>query len=495
MFPELSRLVNPQSVAVIGASPNPAKGPGRIAPLLLDGNFDGELYLVNPKYAEIDGRYCYNSIADVPSGIDVAVVMIPADGVLEAARSAASNDVRFLVVMSSGFSEFGHDGHSIQEELGKLADESGIRIYGPNCPGYLVMSERRAISFSPKLAMNLWQQNARVALISQGGAMGRAVIDAMESHGSPGLNYWFSTGNEADLLASDFLGWLADQPNTDAILMVLESFRDGRRFMEAAARARDNGKQVIVLKVGRSDAGRQATATHTAALAGPDAIINAAITQSGVTRVDDIDELVDLARIIDSYGIRRAQNIGVCSLSGGSVAHLADLCGVQGLSVNSPTQGTIDQMRSILPPLAAVGNPVDFTTGIFEKPEMVEEALKAFIDDELIDAIVMPFPYQLGKINHIMADKLVEVAKHSDKPIITVGISESMLEDPAADTVRQAKIPYILSSTKAVLALKRYASINSAGKSGNWKPQGSTRESTSTLAGTGTLSKPLPRLC
>src|SRR5699024_6822511 len=124
--------------------------------------------------------------------------------------------------------------------------------------------------------MSTWQSDAAIALVTQGGAMGRAVIDAMETHGSPGLNYWFSTGNEADLDAADFLGWLADEPNTNAIVMILEGFRDGRKFLEAAVRARDNGKQVIVLKVGRSAAGQQATATHTAALTGPDTVVDAA---------------------------------------------------------------------------------------------------------------------------------------------------------------------------------------------------------------------------
>lgn len=487
-FPDLTPLVNPRSVAVIGASTNREKGPGRIAQHLLAGGFDGHLYLVNPRYDEIDGRTCYQSVADLPGPVDLAVVMIPAGAVVAEARAAASIGTRFMVIMSSGFGEMGDEGRRAQDELKAIAVESGMRIYGPNCPGYLVMSERRAISFSPRLDMDSWQPGGRTALVTQGGAMGRAVIDAMECHGSPGLNYWFSTGNEADLQAADFLGWLADDDTTDTVLMVLESFRDGRRFMEAAARARDLGKQVVVLKVGRSEAGKVATATHTAALAGADAVVDAALRQCGVVRVDDIDELVDLTRILERYGVREVANVGVCSLSGGSAAHVADLLGVNGLGVQPPTDETVQTLTELLPALAAVGNPVDLTTEIFRSPELVEEALEVFIADERIDALVMPFPYQLGRINHVMAEKLAEVSRRSDKPIVAVGISESMVEDPAADTLRKARVPYIPSATKAVLALERYAGVAGVRDASAWRPPPPGSD-TPPLTGTGELSE------
>lgn len=471
-FPDLAPLVDPRSVAIVGASPNPDKGPGRIAKHLLAGNFDGELYLVNPKYHEIEGRPCYASMSEVPVPVDLAVIMIPADSVLKQAREAAAQGTKFLIIMSSGFSESGGDGRDAEQTLASLAHESGMRIYGPNCPGFLAMSLRRAVSFSPRLAMEDWRSDGRTALVTQGGAMGRAVIDAMETHGSPGLNYWFSTGNEADLGAADFLGWLADDPATDTIAMVLESFRDGRRFMDAVVRARQNGKQVIVLKVGRSEAGRQATATHTAALAGSDDVVSAALRQCGATRVNDIDELVDLARILDRYGVRKVTNVGVCSLSGGSAALLADLCGVHGLGVEAPSAATVQKMAALLPPLAAVGNPVDLTTGIFATPELVGEALETFIADDRIDAILMPFPYQLGPINHIMAEKLADVSRRWNKPIVGVAISEAMMEDPAADTLRAAGVPYIPAATKAVLALERYAALSTAKDTASWQSPG-----------------------
>ena len=487
-FPDFTPLVNPRSVAIVGASPNHAKGPGRIAQHLLEGNFDGDLYLVNPKYDEIDGYTCYPSMADLPKPVDVAVVMIPADAVIAETRAAAAAGTKFTVIMSSGFGEMGEAGMAAQQELKAIACESGMRIYGPNCPGLLVMNERRAISFSPRLDMDSWQPHGRTALVTQGGAMGRAVIDAMEAHGSPGLNYWFSTGNEADLQAADFLGWLAEDPATDTVLMVLESFRDGRRFMEAASRARENGTQVVVLKVGRSAAGRQATQTHTAALTGADAVVDAALSQCGVTRVEDIDEIVDLARILERYGVQHVTNVGVCSLSGGSAAHVADLCGTHGFTVEPPTLATVEKMRDLLPPLAAVGNPVDLTTGIFSTPELVGEALEVFIADNQIDAVVMPFPYQLGPINHVMAEKLAEVSLRSNKPIIAVGISESMFEDPAAEILRKARVPYIPSATKAVLALERYSAIGSAREPESWHDTAPS-ERISPLLGVGALSE------
>lgn len=487
-FPDLAPLVAPRSVAVVGASPDHTKGPGRIAQHLLSGDFDGELYLVNPKYDEIGGRRCYRSISDLPAAVDLVVVMIPAAAVVQEVRAAAALGCRFAVIMSSGFGEMGEDGFAAQREIAEIAAESGMRIYGPNCPGYLVMSKRRAISFSPRLDMDSWLPDGRTALITQGGAMGRAVIDAMESHGSPGLNYWFSTGNEADLQAADFLGWLADDDETDNVLLVLESFRDGRRFMDAAQRASANGKTVVVLKVGRSAAGLQATTTHTAALTGADVVADAALRQCGVTRVYDIDELVDLGRLLDRYGVREIGNVGVVSLSGGSAAHVADLCGVSGLGVEPLSEGATQRLRELLPPLAALANPIDLTTEIFRSPELVGEALDVILDDERVDALVMPFPYQLGRINHVMAEKLAEASGRTSKPIVAVGISESMLEDPAADTVRAARVPYVPSATKAVLALARYAQIPGLRRGASWRPV-EEQQSERRLPGSGVLTE------
>lgn len=451
-------LVAPRSVAVVGASPNTSKGPGRIIPLLEESGFDGPIYPVNPKYPEINDRICYPTVSGLPQPVDLVVIMVPAVAALQAARDSAESGARFAVIMSSGFGEVGGDGVAMQEELTEITRRTGMRIYGPNCPGLFVIKDRRAISFSPRLAMADWRPG-RTALITQGGAMGRAVIDAMEAHGSPGLNYWFSPGNEADLGAADFLGWLAQDDGTDMVLLILESFRDGGRFMDAARLARAAGKPVAVLKIGRSDAGVRATATHTAAMAGADTVVDAALEQCGVIRVDDVDELVDLARIVERYGVREVANVGVCSLSGGSAALLADVCGVHGLRVGLPTPATIERMRELLPPLAAVGNPVDLTTEIFRQPELVSAALRTFLDDDLVDAAVMPFPYHLGPINDVMADNLVMVAQDSPKPVVAVGGSESVLINTAATILRQARVPFVPSATKAVLALERYARL------------------------------------
>lgn len=489
-FLDFERMVNPRSVAVIGASPNHAKGPGRIAQHLVDGNFDGHLYLVNPKYEEIDGHKCYPSIADLPEPVDLAVIMIKAKAALEETRSAAKAGTKFTVIMSSGFAEGEGDKGVSEDELREIVRESGMRIYGPNCPGFLVMHHRRAISFSPRLALERWRSDGRTALITQGGAMGRAVIDSMEAYGSPGLSYWFSCGNEADLQISDFLGWLADDPETDTVIMIVESFRNGRKFLEAAVRCRETGTSVVVLKIGRSDAGMKATATHTAALVTADAVVDAAFDQCGVIRVDDVDELVDLARILERYGVQPVKNVGVVSLSGGSVAHVADLCGVHGLNVDPPTDATLEKLRYTLPALAAITNPIDLSTEIFATPELVGEALGLLLADANIDALVMPFPYQLGRINHVMAEKLAEASKASPKPIIAIGISEDMNSDPAASMLRQARVPFIPSSTKAVMALRRYARIADAARSAQarWTPAPQSTGVTP-LAGKGSLSE------
>lgn len=454
MFADLELLVRPRSVGVVGASEDKGKGPGRIIPLLEAAGFGGSIHPINPKYSELAGRPCYAQVKDLPEVVDLVVIMVPARAVVEAIAQSADLGVKFAVIMSSGFSEFGDEGTAMQDEITRISRESGLRIYGPNCPGMFNLKDGLPISFSPQLNMGAWNPG-RVAVITQGGAMGRAVIDSMEAFGTPKINYWFSPGNEADLQAADFLGWLAGDEATDVVILIIESFRDGRRFMEAARRARAAGKIVALLKVGRSDEGMRATATHTAAIAGSDQVVDAALAQCGVIRVDDLDELIDFARIVERYGVLRYDNVGVCSLSGGSAALLADVCGSHGLGVEPPTEATVSAMAAILPELAAVGNPVDLTTGIFSQPELVEEAMRLFIGDEHIDAAIMPFPYHLGKINEVMARKLVTVASESDKPVIAVGMSEAVLDSEAARILRTAEIPFIHAATKAVAAVER----------------------------------------
>lgn len=454
MFADLELLVRPRSVGVVGASEDRGKGPGRIIPLLEASGFAGSIYPVNPKYTRVNDRPCFPTVRDLPETVDLVVIMVPAEAVVAAVADSAERGVKFAIIMSSGFAEFGAAGIQMQDEITRIARASGMRIYGPNCPGLLNFIDGLPISFSPRLNQDAWNPG-RVAVVTQGGAMGRAVIDSMETHGTPKINYWFSPGNEADLLAADFLGWLAEDRHTDVIILIIESFRDGRRFMEAARRARAAGKVVALLKVGRSDEGKRATATHTAAVAGSDRAVDAALAQCGVIRVDDVDELIDFARIIERYGVMPMDNIGVCSLSGGSAALLADICGQQGLSVESPTEATVREMTRILPALAAVGNPVDLTTGIFSSPELVEEAMRLFLGDERIDAAIMPFPYQLGAINEVMAKKLVVIAAETDKPIIAVGMSEAVLDSTAARILRDAEIPFIHAPTKTVTAVER----------------------------------------
>lgn len=457
-FPDLECLVRPASIAVIGASVDNTKGPGRIIPMLNSFGYTGRIFPVNAKYEEINGLRSYATVTDLPEAVDLAVVMIPAAGVVDAVAECAGRGVRFAIILSSGFGEIDSHGVALQEQLTAIARRTGMRIYGPNCPGLLSFKDRSGISFSPRQNVDAWRPG-RTALVTQGGAIGRVFMDAMETHGTPGLNYWFSPGNEADLDIADFVGWLAGQDDTDLVLMVVESFRRGGHFIEAARAARQAGKGVCVLKIGRSEAGARATATHTAALTGADRVADAAFRQAGVVRVDDADELLDMARLVERYGIRPCGNVGVISVSGGSAALLADACGLAGLTVDAPRPETERKLAEMLPSLAAVGNPVDLTTGIFGSPDLVGDALRCFLSDDNIDAVVMPFPYDLGRINDIMAEQLAIVAAESQKPIVVVGMSEAVLGSRAAQIVRAAGIPFVPSAMKAAIALRRYADL------------------------------------
>jgi acetyltransferase len=457
-YPDLEHLVRPRSIAVIGASGNVDKGPGRIIQLLDQAGFVGSVYPVNPRYESLNGRKCYDRVEELPEVVDLVVVMVPAAKAVEVVRASAKLGVKFAVILSSGFREVGGGGVYLQEELVAIASEYALRIYGPNCPGMFMVSDRMAISFSPRLAIDKWQSGS-IALVTQGGAMGRAVLDAMETNGRPGFTYWFSPGNEADLQAADFLGWLARDEATKVVLLILESFRDGKKFMAAAEECRRVGKPVVVLKVGRSAEGVKATSTHTAALAGEDRVVEAVLKQIGATRVNDIDELVDLARVIERYGIKTIAGVGICTLSGGSAALVADMCGSLRIPVPQPSVATTQALEDLLPPLAAVGNPVDLTTDVFREPALAGQALEMFLSDPSIDCVLFPFPYRLGRINTVMAEQIVRVAQQCDKPIIALGMSEGFAQEEARRILIDGDVPVIESATRGVNTLRRYIDL------------------------------------
>ncbi|MBS0334426.1 MAG: CoA-binding protein, partial [Proteobacteria bacterium] len=289
----LDALFRPGAIAVIGASANPAKIGGRPIDHLKRQGYAGAIYPVNPNYPHVQGLAAYPAVAAIGAPVDLAIVAVPAAQVLPALSDAAGAGVRAAVVFSSGFAEVGADGARLQAEVARLAGETGMRILGPNCLGVMSPAEKVYASFTPIVSQGVAPIGG-IGVVSQSGAFGGFCYALARERGL-GLSRWVTTGNEADIDLGDCLDWLVEDDATQVVLAYMEGCRDGAALVRALERARAARKPVIVVKVGRTDLGAAAAASHTAALAGADAVYEAVFRQFGAYRADTIEEALDIA--------------------------------------------------------------------------------------------------------------------------------------------------------------------------------------------------------
>ncbi len=453
-FDELAPLLRPRGIAVVGASAEPQKFSARIVPALIACGYEGGIYPVNPRYTEIAGRPCHARLGDLPGPCDLAIVAVPARAVEGVVREAGAAGVRAAIVLSAGFDEIGGEGPARAGSLRAAAAAGGVRLYGPNCPGLWQVRRGLVYTFSSHFEPGMLRPGP-VGLVTQGGALGRAVLDAMET--GLGFTYWFSTGNEADLEAADFIALLAADPETRVVATVVEGFRDGRRFLEAVARCRRAGKPVVVLKIGESAAGAQAAAAHTAAPNGAAAVTAALLRAAGGILVDDIGELVDLLRLLARYPESPAgQGIGVCTFSGGSGGLIADRAAAAGAPLPDLAPATGAALRAMLPEIAAVGNPTDLTTAIFEDPDLGCRALEAMAEDPGIGLLLWPFPHRHETFDPVMARRLVDVAPRLRLPLAVVAVSPVFDREQAAAVLQAGDVPVLPSVDRAAKAAARW---------------------------------------
>jgi acetate---CoA ligase (ADP-forming) len=295
----LDRFFAPEAIAVIGASPERTRIRGLLLQLLRKNGYPGRLYPVNPSYAEIDGIRCYPSLADIGAPIDLALIAIPAERVLPALEECAALGVGHAVIISSGFAEQGGARMALQDEIAALARRTGLRISGPNAEGFYSARSRVAATFSPTVDVKpgeetLTASERRIGVVAQSGGMGFALFNRGRAQGLS-FSHVVSTGNEADLTASDFFDYLARDRDTAAIMLFIEGVRDPGKFVTAAAAAAERGKPVIVAKMGRTQAGQRAARSHTASMAGWSAAYEAVFRRYGIVTAADPDEAVAIA--------------------------------------------------------------------------------------------------------------------------------------------------------------------------------------------------------
>ncbi len=361
----LDSFFAPSSIALIGASRDLEKIPGRLLSMLRKNQYPGKLYPINPNYGDIDGLECYPSIADVGQPIDLAVVIIPAKAVLGALEQCVAAGVKNAVIISSGFAEEGGDSAAMQAQIASLARSSGMRISGPNAEGFLSEVQKVAATFSPTVDVKpghvpLVATSRRIGIVAQSGGIGFAIKHRAKALGVA-ISYVVSAGNESDLGAGEFFDYMVQDVSTDVILLFIEGIRDVDKFLAAARRAAELGKPVIVTKVGRSGAGERAAASHTASMAGWSAAYDAVFAKYGFIVSNDLDEAVAIAAVLASNPLPKGDRVAVLTVSGGAGIWGADTMSLQGLQVPELSKTIQAEIMKLLPSYGSARNPIDVT--------------------------------------------------------------------------------------------------------------------------------------
>ncbi|HEY2924188.1 MAG TPA: acetate--CoA ligase family protein, partial [Candidatus Eisenbacteria bacterium] len=423
-MPALERLLSPRSVAVIGASRRRDSIGGAILHNLIEQGFQGPVYPVNPKATHVQSIPAYPNVAAVPGEVDLAVIVIPAGQVLEAATACGEKGVKALIVISAGFKETGDEGLKRESALLEVARRYDMRLVGPNCLGVL--------NTDPKVSLNatfapVSPPAGRVAFSSQSGALGLAILDYARRL-NLGISHFVSVGNKSDVSGNDLIEYWEQDPGTDLILLYLESFGNPRKFTQLARRVART-KPIIAVKSGRTPGGSRAASSHTGALAGSDAAVNALFRQSGVIRTDTIEELFDSAMLLGSQPVPTGPNVAILTNAGGPGIMAADACESAGLSVAKLETKTVKGLKAFLPPEASVKNPVDMIASA-DAPSY-ERSLRLLAQDKNVDAVIVIFVPPLVTGAEEVARAILAGASGSKKPVLSCfmgshGVPESL---------------------------------------------------------------------
>jgi acetate---CoA ligase (ADP-forming) len=388
-FADLGPLLAPKSIAIIGASSDPARLGGRPLQILLQHGYPGTIYPINPGHDIVGGLPAYPSISAAPGPVDVAGVIVPASLVVEALHQCAAAGVRSAVVFSSGFAEQGEQGRLAEQQIAEIAHSSGMRVLGPNAEGFFNLTDRIPLTFSPTVDYERGLSSlvaGNVAVVSQSGGLGFALFNGGQAVGL-GASHVVSTGNESDLGALELAAYLLEDPATDVVALLVEGFRPGEDLGPVAKRARELGKTIVVAKLGRSRAGVEAAAAHTAHDAGNDEEYQKAFTRLGVVQVSDQEDLLDACLALSRPHRPAGPNVGIVTTSGGAGVWLADACEAAGLDVPELDAALQAELRPLMPGYGSPRNPVDVTAEIVNRAGVVKP-LQLVLSSPQIDVVV-----------------------------------------------------------------------------------------------------------
>jgi acyl-CoA synthetase (NDP forming) len=448
----MKTLWHPRGIAIVGASATPNSLGHRLLTYLRDHAFDGQIYPVNPRYTNIEGLACFPSVIAIPGIVELGLILVGADRVMSALKECVEKRIGYAVVHASGFAETGERGQALEREMAAFAHAHGMRIIGPNCIGLVSPSDHLIAGFSP-LFSRVHFEPGELAMVTQSGALGYGIVSLAVERGLR-FSHIVNTGNEADLTTAEFIAEFLDDERSSTILVYSEGIKQPERWRELGACSCKRGKPVIILKSGRSEVGSRAVTSHTASLAGDDATWHAAFRSVGMLRVDDVDEMLDLAAVFEQPRRPAGPGVGVMTTSGGAGILAVDGLSQAGLTVPDLHPKTCEQIRPIFPAYGTVANPLDLTGAMLTDPVLFRTSLHAMASDPSVHAVLVCVCVLQGAEVDRAIDDLLAVFAETDKPILVSRTGGEFLAPGASARLQQAGIPVFPTPTRAARALR-----------------------------------------
>lgn len=451
---DLDYFFYPDSLAVIGASNNPYKAGYQIVKNMLDYGYQGRVYPVNPQEDQILGLTCYPSLQSIPETIELVIIAVPSPHVLGVMQQAAARgDVKAAVVVAAGFAETKEpELVALEKEVVAVARSAGIRVFGPNCVGVMNTRNMLDTTIEPPVA----KTQGGVSIITQSGAMGGSLLLFMEEQPAPlGYAKWAHVGNMSDVDVLEILEYYGQDADTKVVAMYMEGLRDGRKFMEIAQKI-TAVKPVIILKVGRSDIGSKATASHTGALAGSDLVYDAAFEKCGVTRVSYLEELTNTAKAFAMLPLPQGENVCVLTEAGGpGIVAVDELGFAKHAKLAHISEEGKRKFKECLPPMAMICHPdgyLDITAAAMTEHHL--DALKIALEEPEVDSIILITvpPTFLPPVE--LAQNLLPVLKNAAKPVFVCFLAGKWVEEARA-LLEQNGIPTFKTPSDAVRVLDK----------------------------------------
>lgn len=454
-MPDLSRLLTPRSVVIVGASPTPGALGNSVLRNLERYGYRGDIHLINPKRDAIDGRPCLRSIDDLPMGVDAAVLAIPGPAVLGAVKALAARGVGAAIIFSAGFAEGGEEGLAAQAEVARIAAQHDMVVEGPNCLGMVNYAAGVPLTFVETPVIEL-EGKPRVGIVSQSGAMAVVLGTTLMGKGL-GITVSVSTGNEAASGVEDYVEHLIADPATPAIGMIVEQFRQPARFLALADQARAAGKHIILLHPGTSSAARESAATHTGAMAGDWALMKTKVERAGVVLVDSLEALGDVIELAVRAKPLKPGGTAVLTESGAFKALTLDLAESIGLDLPPMDGATADEMRAAIPDFIPVSNPMDLTAQALVDPDLYRRTLIPLLGDDNFSALVFGIIQTDAATSARKFPAIIDAVRALDpqKPVIFAGLDDGApVPSEYIDGLRQIGVPYFPSPDRAFRALR-----------------------------------------